>query len=177
MHLVGYDHHAVAAIAALPITGLRSLVRNVILIISHAAAATARAGVFDAGRGQGSEADVGRVSADAGAAAVIAALFYKMKKTRARAYIALGLFLLAQVLVMIPMNYFVGSLNFVLFFGVPTYAAAREAMAPLLGWVALFNLIKGSATVLVTALVYKPLSRTVLSKDLLMPAERKETQE
>ena len=108
---------------------------------------------------------------------VIAALVYKMKKTRARAYFSLGLFLLAQVLVMLPMNYFVGSLNFVLFFGVPTYAAARAAMAPLLGWVALFNLIKGAATVLVTAFVYKPLSRTVLSKELLMPVERKETQE
>ncbi len=100
---------------------------------------------------------------------VLAALFYQRHKTRKRAYFALGLFLLAQVLVMIPMNYFVGSLNFVLFFGVPTYEAARAAMAPLLGWVALFNLIKGAATALVTAVVYKPLSRTVLSKDLLLP--------
>lgn len=105
---------------------------------------------------------------------VIAALFYRHKKTRVRAYIALGLFLLSQILVMIPMNYFVGSLNFVLFFGVPNYADARAMMAKLLGWVALFNLIKGSATALVTAFVYKPLSRTVLSKELLMPKKDKE---
>lgn len=100
---------------------------------------------------------------------VAAALLYQQKKTRVRAYFSLALFLLTQVAVMIPMNYFFGSLNFVLFFGVPTYAAARAAMAPLLGWVALFNLIKGAATVVVTAVVYKPLSRTVLSKELLMP--------
>ncbi len=104
-----------------------------------------------------------------GVPTVAAALLYQAKKTRTRAYIALGLFLVTQVVVMIPMNYFVGSLNFMLFFGVPTYAASRAAMAELLGWVALFNLIKGSATVLVTAFVYKPLSRTVLSKELLMP--------
>ncbi len=105
---------------------------------------------------------------------VVAALLYQAKKTRKRAYFALGLFLLVQIAAMIPMNYFVGSLNFMLFFGVPTYAASREAMAPLLGWVALFNLIKGSATVLVTAFVYKPLSRTVLSKELLAPKKPKE---
>ena len=108
---------------------------------------------------------------------VLAALFYQHRKTRTRAYIALGLFLLTQVLVMIPMNYFVGSLNFVLFFGVPTYAAARAAMAPLLGWVVLFNAIKGTATALVTAVVYKPLSRTVLSKELLMPKQQKSAEE
>ena len=108
---------------------------------------------------------------------VFAGLLYQHNKTRKQAYFALGLFLLSQVAVMIPMNYFVGSLNFVLFFGVPTYSAARAAMAPLLGWVALFNLIKGAATVLVTAVVYKPLSRTVLSKELLMPKANKETAE
>ncbi len=104
---------------------------------------------------------------------VAASLLYQRKKTRKRAYFSLGLFLLVQIVVMIPMNYFVGSLNFMLFFGVPTYEASRAAMAPLLGWVALFNLIKGSATVLVTAFVYKPLSRTVLRKDLLTPKARK----
>ena len=50
-------------------------------------------------------------------------------------------------------------------------------MAPLLGWVALFNLIKGAATTVVTAIVYKPLSRTVLSKDLLAPKEGKKAPE
>ncbi len=108
---------------------------------------------------------------------VLAALFYQHRKTRVRAYIALGLFLVSQIAVMVPMNYFVGSLNFMLFFGVPSYAESRAMMADLLGWVALFNLIKSTATVLVTAVVYKPLSRTVLSKELLMPKEDKETRE
>lgn len=105
---------------------------------------------------------------------VLAALVYQRHKTRKRAYFSLALFWIAQVLVMLPMNYFVGSLNFVLFFGVPSYAEARAMMAKLLGWVCLFNLIKGGATVLVTAFVYKPLSRTVLSKELLMPKKEKE---
>lgn len=108
---------------------------------------------------------------------LVAALLYKQKKTRVRAYLSLGLFLLTQIVVMIPMNYFLGSLNFMLFFGVPTYAEARAAMAPLLGWVALFNLVKGAATVAVTAIVYKPLSRTVLSKELLMPKERRNAEQ
>lgn len=107
-----------------------------------------------------------------GVPTLVAALLYRQKKTRARAYVSLVLFLLTQIAVMIPMNYFFGSLNFMLFFGVPTYEAARASMAPLLGWVALFNLVKGAATVVVTAIVYKPLSRTVLSKDLLMPKDR-----
>ena len=109
-----------------------------------------------------------------GVPTVAAALLYQRKKTRVRAYIALGLFLITQILVMLPTNYFFGSLNFVLFFHIPTYAEARAMMAKLLGWVALFNLIKGGATVLVTGVVYKPLSRTVLSKDLLAPKERKD---
>ena len=108
---------------------------------------------------------------------MLAALVYQHRKTRGQAYLSLGLFLLSQVLLMVPMNYFVGSLNFVLFFGVPTYAAARAAMAPLLGWVALFNLIKGGCTVFVTAFIYKPLSRTVLSKDLLMPKGSNDAEE
>ncbi|MBQ2201606.1 MAG: ECF transporter S component [Clostridia bacterium] len=108
---------------------------------------------------------------------VAASLLYNQNKTRVRAYISLGVFLLTQIGVMIPMNYFVGSLNFMLFFGVPTYEEARAAMAPLLGWVALFNLIKGAATTVVTAIVYKPLSRTVLSKELLMPKEGKKAPE
>jgi riboflavin transporter FmnP len=108
---------------------------------------------------------------------VAASLLYKQKKTRARAYLSLGLFLLTQIAVMVPMNYFFGSLNFMLFFGVPTYGEARAAMAPLLGWVALFNLIKGAATTVVTAIVYKPLSRTVLSKELLAPKEGKKAPE
>lgn len=108
---------------------------------------------------------------------VAASLLYKQKKTRARAYISLGVFLLTQIAVMVPMNYFFGSLNFMLFFGVPTYGEARAAMAPLLGWVALFNLIKGAATTVVTAIVYKPLSRTVLSKELLAPKEGKKAPE
>ena len=108
---------------------------------------------------------------------VAASLLYNQNKTRVRAYISLGVFLLTQIGVMIPMNYFVGSLNFMLFFGVPTYEEARAAMAPLLGWVALFNLIKGAATTVVTAIVYKPLSRTVLSKDLLAPKEGKKAPE
>ena len=104
---------------------------------------------------------------------VLVALLYQRNKTRKRAYIALGLFLALQVLIMIPMNYFVGSLYFNLILGIaPDYATARSMIAPLLGWVALFNLIKGSATVIVTALVYKPLSRTVLSKELLMPKNK-----
>ena len=103
---------------------------------------------------------------------LIAAFVYGRHKTRARAYLSLGLFLLTQILVMLPMNYFVGSLNFVLFFGVPSYADARAMMAKLLGWVSLFNLIKGSASALVTAFVYKPLSKTVLSKELLMPKNK-----
>ena len=108
---------------------------------------------------------------------VAAALLYQRRKTRVRAYVCLGVFLLAQILVMVPMNYFFGSLNFVLFFGVPSYADARAMMAKLLGWVALFNLIKGAATVLVTAFVYKPLSRTVLSKELLMPKKDRAPEE
>jgi riboflavin transporter FmnP len=108
---------------------------------------------------------------------VAASLLYKQKKTRARAYLSLGVFLLTQIAVMVPMNYFFGSLNFMLFFGVPTYGEARAAMAPLLGWVALFNLIKGAATTVVTAIVYKPLSRTVLSKELLAPKEGKKAPE
>ena len=108
---------------------------------------------------------------------VAASLLYKQKKTRARAYLSLGVFLLTQIVVMVPMNYFFGSLNFMLFFGVPTYGEARAAMAPLLGWVALFNLIKGAATTVVTAIVYKPLSRTVLSKDLLAPKERQNAEQ
>lgn len=108
---------------------------------------------------------------------VAASLLYNQNKTRVRAYISLGVFLLTQIAVMVPMNYFFGSLNFMLFFGVPTYGEALAAMAPLLGWVALFNLIKGAATTVVTAIVYKPLSRTVLSKELLAPKEGKKAPE
>ena len=109
-----------------------------------------------------------------GVPTVAAALLYQQKKTRRRAYVALGVFLVTQIAAMVPMNYFVGSLNFNLILGIaPTYAKAREMIAPLLGWVALFNLIKGAATTVVTAIVYKPLSRTVLSKDLLMPKVKK----
>lgn len=108
---------------------------------------------------------------------MVVSLLYQQKKTRIRAYFSLGLFLLTQIVVMIPLNYFFGSLNFMLHFNVPTYEAARGAMAKLLGWVALFNLIKGGCTVFVTAFIYKPLSRTVLSKDLLMPKGSNDAEE
>lgn len=101
-----------------------------------------------------------------GVPTMIAALVYRANKTRKQAYIALAVFLVSQILVMIPMNYFVGCLNFVMFMG-KTYAEGQAMIWALMGWICLFNLIKGAAAVLVTALVYKPLSRTVLSKDLL----------
>ena len=109
-----------------------------------------------------------------------ASLLYRAKKTRVRAYLSLGVFLVTQIAVMVPVNLFIGSLYFVN--ENVSYAAARAKYAPLLGWVALFNLIKGAATVAATAVIYKPLSRTVLSKELLMPktkkeADGKETQE
>ena len=99
---------------------------------------------------------------------VLAGLFYQQHKTRKRAYFALALFFAVQVLILIPLNYFIGSLNFNLILGIAeTYADARAMILKLMGWICLFNLIKSAATVLVTGLVYKPLSKSVLSKELL----------
>ena len=107
-----------------------------------------------------------------GVPTVLAALFYQQHKTRRRAYLALVLFHALQVLVLIPLNYFIGSLNFNLILGVAeTYADARAMILKLMGWICLFNLIKGAATVVITALVYKPLSKSVLSKELLADRE------
>ena len=59
VHLVGDNHHAVAAIAALPI-GL-----IIIVAILHRSAAAARTGVLDTGGRKGSVLDIRRVAADA----------------------------------------------------------------------------------------------------------------
>ena len=113
-----------------------------------------------------------------GVPTMLAALLYGRLRSRKGAYWAFGLFLVSQVLVMIPMNYFVGSLNFNLILGIaPDYATARSMMAPLLIWVGLFNLIKSTATVITTGILYKPLSLTVLDKEQMQTRIHKEPQE
>ena len=85
MHLIGDDHHAVSAVAALPV-GL-----IVVVAISHGAAAAARARVGNAGGSKGLVQDVRRVAADARTAraglgvAAFAVVFVSISTTAARA--------------------------------------------------------------------------------------------
>lgn len=102
---------------------------------------------------------------------LIASAFYAHKKTRVRALVSLALFVLLQVLLMIPLNYFLGSLFFV--GGETTVEAARAQVLSLMGWICLFNLIKSVANAVLIGLLYKSLSRTILSKELLsVPSDK-----
>lgn len=96
---------------------------------------------------------------------LVASAIYAHKKTRGQAFLSLVLFVVVQVLVMIPLNYFLGSLFFV--GGDTTAQQARSMVLSLMGWICLFNLIKSVANALLIAILYKSLSRTILSKDLL----------
>lgn len=97
--------------------------------------------------------------------ALLAAAVYHRNRTRKGAAVSLVLFVISQVVLMIPLNYFLGSLFFT---GSSTsYADARTMVWGLMGWIVLFNTIKSVANAVVIGLLYKSLSRTVLSKELL----------
>ncbi len=95
---------------------------------------------------------------------LLAAVLYAGRKTRKRAIYSLVAYVGAMVLVMIPTNLFFSSLYFV--GGNSTYMDGIRVVAKMLPWVALFNLIKAGACALITGILYKPLSTTVLAKEL-----------
>lgn len=91
-----------------------------------------------------------------------AAYIYKRDHTRKGAIIGLVCGTLANILVMLLWNYVMTPI----YFGMP-----REAVVPLLPWIALFNLLKTGLNAVIVFLIYKPVSKALR----FMVSDEKET--
>lgn len=91
-----------------------------------------------------------------------AAYIYKKDHTRKGAVIGLICGTLANILVMLLWNYVMTPI----YFGMP-----REAVVPLLPWIALFNLLKTGLNAVIVFVIYKPVSKALR----LMVSDEKET--
>ena len=92
-----------------------------------------------------------------------AAYVYKKRHTRKGALQGLVTGVLCNVLVMLLWNYVMTPI----YFGMP-----REAVVPMLGWIALFNFLKAGINSIIVFLIYKPVARALR----LMTNEDKETE-
>lgn len=92
-----------------------------------------------------------------------AAYIYKKDHTRKGAVIGLVCGTLANILVMLLWNYVMTPI----YFGMP-----REAVVPLLPWIALFNLLKTGLNSVIVFLIYKPVAKALR----FMVSDEKETE-
>lgn len=92
-----------------------------------------------------------------------AAYIYKKDHTRQGAVIGLVCGTLANILVMLLWNYVMTPI----YFGMP-----REAVVPLLPWIALFNLLKTGLNSVIVFLIYKPVAKALR----FMVSDEKETE-
>lgn len=99
-----------------------------------------------------------------GVAVIPLGLMYRRYRTKKHAVAALGAYILTVELMMLLCNYFLTPLYFV----GPSlnYAAAQQQVVGILGYIALFNLVKPLINGLIVLLVYKPLSRLFLKTEL-----------
>lgn len=98
-----------------------------------------------------------------GAGVVVAGLVYQRRKTRRNATIGLILYILAILIIMPILNYFLTPIFLSSGYGMP-YAVAQAQVWDLMVWILLFNLIKPIINAVVTFLLYKPVSRFVLKE-------------
>ncbi len=87
-----------------------------------------------------------------GALVGVASVIYARNKTRCGAYLALAAGAVAMVAVMIPANLVLTPA----FYGMPV-----SAVTSVMGWLIAFNVLKAGANALITAIVYKPISRLI----------------
>lgn len=87
-----------------------------------------------------------------GALVAVSSLVYSRKRTRRGAYIALAAGAAAMVGVMIPANLILTPR----FYNLPI-----SAVTSVLGWIVAFNVLKAGINAVITAVIYKPISRFI----------------
>lgn len=101
-----------------------------------------------------------------GAGAVAAGLVYQRNKTRRSATVGLILYVLAILIIMPILNYFLTPIFLSSGYGM-TYAQAQDAVMGLMWWILAINLVKPLFNAVVTFFLYKPISRYVLKEPVV----------
>jgi riboflavin transporter FmnP len=87
-----------------------------------------------------------------GALVATSSVIYARNRTKRGAYVALGAGAVAMILVMIPANLIL----IPVFYGLP-----RSAVVSVMGWIIAFNVLKAGLNAVITAIIYKPISRLI----------------